>query len=163
MSTPHTPPDVDPHALRERYRAERDRRIRPDGNRQYRRTTGEFGHFDDDPHAGPGFTREPLTDRVDVLVVGGGFGGLLAAARLREAGLRDVRVVEKGADFGGTWYWNRYPASTATSSRTSTCPCSKSSATSRSGSTPRVRRSGSTPGRSPSTSTSTATSASARR
>ncbi|MFI2722383.1 flavin-containing monooxygenase [Streptomyces collinus] len=109
MSTPHTPPGVDPDALRERYRAERDRRVRPDGNRQYRRTTGEFGHFDDDPHAGPGVTREPLTDHVDVLVVGGGFGGLLAAARLREAGLRDVRVVEKGADFGGTWYWNRYP------------------------------------------------------
>jgi cation diffusion facilitator CzcD-associated flavoprotein CzcO len=113
MSAPHTalPSDLDfdPDALRERYRAERDRRIRPDGNRQYRRTTGEFGHFDDDPHAEPGFTREPLTDHVEVLVVGGGFGGLLAAARLREAGLRDIRVVEKGADFGGTWYWNRYP------------------------------------------------------
>ncbi|MDQ0714873.1 cation diffusion facilitator CzcD-associated flavoprotein CzcO [Streptomyces luteogriseus] len=113
MSTPHTPLspalDFDPDTLRERYRAERDRRIRPDGNRQYRRTTGEFGHFDDDPHAEPGFTREPLTDQVDVLVVGGGFGGLLAAARLREAGLRDIRLVEKGADFGGTWYWNRYP------------------------------------------------------
>ncbi|MFD5482461.1 flavin-containing monooxygenase [Streptomyces hawaiiensis] len=109
MSTPHAPSDFDPDALRERYRAERDRRVRPDGNRQYRRTTGEFGHFDDDPHATPGFTREPLNDHVEVLVVGGGFGGLLAAARLREAGLRDIRVVEKGADFGGTWYWNRYP------------------------------------------------------
>ncbi|MGR4851289.1 flavin-containing monooxygenase [Streptomyces sp. LARHCF252] len=112
MSTPHTPVSAlgfDPDALRERYRAERERRIRPDGNRQYRRTAGEFGHFDEDPHAEPGFTREPLHDHVEVAVVGGGFGGLLAAARLRQAGLRDIRIIEKGADVGGTWYWNRYP------------------------------------------------------
>ncbi len=55
------------------------------------------------------FTRDPLTDAVDVIVIGGGFGGLLAGARLREAGVEDVRVIEKGGDFGGTWYWNRYP------------------------------------------------------
>ncbi|WP_037668004.1 NAD(P)-binding protein, partial [Streptomyces afghaniensis] len=112
MSTPHTPApalDFDPDALRERYRAERDRRIRPDGNRQYRRTTGEFGHFDEDPYAESGFSREPLHDHVDVVVVGGGFGGLLTGARLRQAGLENVRIIEKGADFGGTWYWNRYP------------------------------------------------------
>ncbi|MEU6916878.1 flavin-containing monooxygenase [Streptomyces olindensis] len=110
MSTPHPPLDFDPEALRARYRAERDRRIRPDGNRQYRRTTGEFGHFDDDPYAEPGFSREPLNDHVDVVVVGGGFGGLLTGARLRQAGgLRSIRIIEKGADFGGTWYWNRYP------------------------------------------------------
>ena len=53
--------------------------------------------------------REPLRDRVEVLVVGGGFGGLLAGARLRQAGVESVRVIEKGGDFGGTWYWNRYP------------------------------------------------------
>ncbi len=39
----------------------------------------------------------------------GGFGGLLVAARLREAGVEDIRIIEKGGDFGGTWYWNRYP------------------------------------------------------
>ena len=43
------------------------------------------------------------------LVIGGGFGGLLAGARLREAGVDDIRIIEKGGDFGGTWYWNRYP------------------------------------------------------
>jgi hypothetical protein len=53
--------------------------------------------------------REPLTDEVEVLIIGGGFGGLLAGARLREAGIDDIRMVEKGGDFGGTWYWNRYP------------------------------------------------------
>ena len=43
------------------------------------------------------------------MVIGGGFGGLLAGARLREAGVEDIRIIEKGGDFGGTWYWNRYP------------------------------------------------------
>ena len=73
------------------------------------RSTGEFAHFVDDPYVEPGFEREPLTDEVDVVVIGGGFGGLLAGARLREAGVDDIRIIEKGGDFGGTWYWNRYP------------------------------------------------------
>ncbi len=99
----------DPDALREKYRAERDRRIRADGNDQYLEVRGELAHFVDDPYVEPGFTREPLEDEVEVVVIGGGFGGLLAGARLREAGVEDIRVIEKGGDFGGTWYWNRYP------------------------------------------------------
>jgi cation diffusion facilitator CzcD-associated flavoprotein CzcO len=99
----------DPHELRAKYRAERDRRIRPDGSAQYRDVAGEFGFYADDPHADPHFTREPLHDEVEVVVIGGGLGGLLAAARLRQAGVGSIRVVEKGGDFGGTWYWNRYP------------------------------------------------------
>ena len=99
----------DPDALRERYRAERDKRLRADGNAQYRKIDGEFAHYLEDPYVEPGFTREALTDEVDVAVIGGGFGGLLAGARLREAGVKDIRVIEKGGDFGGTWYWNRYP------------------------------------------------------
>ncbi|HEX4179445.1 MAG TPA: NAD(P)/FAD-dependent oxidoreductase [Caulobacteraceae bacterium] len=101
--------DFDPDALREKYRQERDRRLRPDANAQYVEVTGDFRHYVDDPYVKPGFTRAPLTDQVEVVVIGGGFGGLLAAARLREAGVKDIRVVEKGGDFGGTWYWNRYP------------------------------------------------------
>ncbi|WP_405581586.1 flavin-containing monooxygenase [Streptomyces sp. NBC_01092] len=101
--------DFDPEALRAKYRAERERRIRPDGSRQYQQLAGEFGAYDEDPHADPEFTREPLHDRVEAVIVGGGFGGLLAGARLRQAGVREIRVVEKGGDFGGTWYWNRYP------------------------------------------------------
>jgi cyclohexanone monooxygenase len=104
-------PDLgfDPKALRERYRAERDKRLRTDGNEQYVEIKGEFGRYLDDPYVAPGFTRPALTDTVEVVVIGGGFGGLLAAARLREAGIDDVRIIEKGGDFGGTWYWNRYP------------------------------------------------------
>ena len=53
--------------------------------------------------------REPLTDEVTVALIGGGFAGLVTAARLVQAGITDVRIIEKGGDFGGTWYWNRYP------------------------------------------------------
>jgi cyclohexanone monooxygenase len=98
----------DPDALAAKYRAERDKRLRPDGNDQYVGIEGRFAHYLDDPYVEP-FTRAPLTDEVEVLVIGGGFGGLLAGARLREAGIEDLRIVEKGGDFGGTWYWNRYP------------------------------------------------------
>ncbi|MGW6740822.1 flavin-containing monooxygenase [Streptomyces sp. NPDC055025] len=117
MSAPHTSPSptgprdpgFDPEALRARYRAERDRRIRPEGTGQYQRTAGRFGYYADDPHADPSFSRDPLHDRVEAVVIGGGLGGLLAGARLRQAGVDSIRVIEQGADFGGTWYWNRYP------------------------------------------------------
>src|SRR3954471_24163690 len=100
--------DFDPDALRDKYREERDKRLRPDGNEQYTEVTGQFAHFIEDPYIEP-IERDPVTDEVDVVVIGGGFGGLLAGARLREAGVTDLRVIEKGGDFGGTWYWNRYP------------------------------------------------------
>jgi cyclohexanone monooxygenase len=98
----------DPDALRRKYAEERAKRIRPDGNEQYVEITGELAHYLDDPYVEPS-EREALTDDVDVVIIGGGFGGLLAGARLREAGVRDIRLIEKGGDFGGTWYWNRYP------------------------------------------------------
>src|SRR3954449_7488717 len=98
----------DPDALRAKYQEERDKRIRADGNDQYVEMVGGFAHYLEDPYVAP-IEREPLFDDVDVVIVGGGFGGLLAGARLREAGVDDLRVIEKGGDFGGTWYWNRYP------------------------------------------------------
>jgi cyclohexanone monooxygenase len=98
----------DPDALRDKYRAERDKRLRADGNDQYLEVAGDFAHYVADPYI-ERVERAPLCDDVEVLVVGGGFGGLLAGARLREAGIADIRIVEKGGDVGGTWYWNRYP------------------------------------------------------
>ncbi|MER7802511.1 NAD(P)/FAD-dependent oxidoreductase [Streptomyces parvulus] len=95
--------------LRRRYRLERERRVRPDGTRQYLSADAEFGFYDEDPYATRTGERDPLRDHVDVAVVGGGFGGILAGARLRQQGVERIRVVEKGGDFGGTWYWNRYP------------------------------------------------------
>ena len=101
--------DFDADVLRAKYREERDKRVRPDGNSQFIEVKGDFSRYIDDPYVTPGFTRAPLNDEVEVLVIGGGFGGLLAGARLREAGFQSIRMLEKGGDFGGTWYWNRYP------------------------------------------------------
>ncbi|HEY5647607.1 MAG TPA: NAD(P)/FAD-dependent oxidoreductase, partial [Pseudomonadales bacterium] len=100
--------ELNPDSLRERYREERDKRIRADGNAQYTEVTGKFAHYLDDPYVEP-VERSPVEDFVEVVIIGGGFGGLLAGARLREAGVEDLRIIEKGGDFGGTWYWNRYP------------------------------------------------------
>ncbi|HTX49072.1 MAG TPA: hypothetical protein VME40_06750, partial [Caulobacteraceae bacterium] len=72
--------EFDPEALQEKYLAERDKRLRPDGNDQYTEARGDFGHFVDDPYVEPGFTRDPVFDDVDVAIIGGGFGGLLAGA-----------------------------------------------------------------------------------
>ncbi|WP_439658720.1 flavin-containing monooxygenase [Lentzea sp. HUAS TT2] len=109
FDAPAEDPGFDPQELRARYRAERERRLRPDGATQYLDASGEFGYYAEDPHADQHLTRDPLTDTVEVVVIGGGLGGLLAGARLRQAGAGSIRVIEKGGDFGGTWYWNRYP------------------------------------------------------
>lgn len=101
--------DFDPDMLRDKYRAERDKRVRADGNDQYVEVTAEFSQYVDDPYVEPGFTREPLFDHVEVAIIGGGFGGLLTGARLRMAGVESIRMVERAGDVGGTWYWNRYP------------------------------------------------------
>ncbi|RSS25405.1 NAD(P)/FAD-dependent oxidoreductase [Streptomyces sp. WAC05458] len=109
MTYPDATSPEAPAELRRRYRVERERRVRPDGTRQYLAADAEFGYYADDPYAVASGAREPLRGDVDVAVVGGGFGGILAGARLRQQGVRRVRIVEKGGDFGGTWYWNRYP------------------------------------------------------
>ncbi|MEV7422919.1 NAD(P)/FAD-dependent oxidoreductase [Streptomyces sp. NPDC091212] len=109
MTTPQAPTPDELAALRQRYRLERERRVRPDGARQYQPTEAEFGYYAADPYAAGPTDREPLEDTVDVAVIGGGFGGILAGARLRQQGVERVRIVEIGGDFGGTWYWNRYP------------------------------------------------------
>ena len=101
--------DFDPKELKKKYLFERDKRIRADGNEQYIEVEAEFSRYVDDPYVETKIDREPLTDEVEVAIIGGGFGGLLAGARLREAGFEDIRVIEKASDFGGTWYWNRYP------------------------------------------------------
>ena len=93
----------DPDALAEKYLQERDKRLRDDGNDQYLEVKGDFSYFVEDPYIDKEVERSPLEDEVDVVIVGGGFGGMLAAARLREAGIDDFRIIEKGGDFGGTW------------------------------------------------------------
>ncbi|WP_319430597.1 NAD(P)/FAD-dependent oxidoreductase [Mycobacterium sp. RTGN5] len=99
----------DPDALRARYAREREVRLRPDGVGQYVEVAGDFAGFAEDPWSGEPAAREPLTDEVDVAIIGAGFGGLLTGARLRELGVQRIRLIDKAADVGGTWYWNRYP------------------------------------------------------
>src|SRR5437763_277120 len=101
--------DFDPDTLHAKYLFERDKRLRSDGFEQYIEVKAEFSRYVEDPYVEPGFTRDPVFDDVEFAIIGGGFGGLLMGARLREAGLENLRVVENAGDFGGTWYWNRYP------------------------------------------------------
>src|SRR3954469_14541708 len=100
--------EIDKDALKQKYAEERDKRLRADGNAQYQRLTGRFAQYAVDTYM-PVIEREPLTDHVQVAFIGGGFAGLVTGARLVEQGITDVRIIEKGGDFGGTWYWNRYP------------------------------------------------------
>ncbi len=95
-------------SLRVKYREERDKRIRADGVGQYVEPTGRFAHLLEDPYT-ERVERAPRTDHVTLLFVGGGFAGLSVAARLRDAGIDDFLITEGGGDFGGVWYWNRYP------------------------------------------------------
>jgi cyclohexanone monooxygenase len=101
---------IDLEALRKKYREEREKRLRPEGDHQYVEARGEFAHFaEDDPYADPNFKRDPITKEFEVVIVGGGFAGLFCAARLHKSNIDDICIIEAGADFGGTWYWNRYP------------------------------------------------------
>ena len=99
---------IDKEAIRRKYLEERNKRLRPDGNDQYLRLEGTLARYLDDPYT-PVAERAPKTDHVTVAFIGGGFAGLVTGARLKEAGVESVRIIEKGGDFGGTWYWNRYP------------------------------------------------------
>jgi cation diffusion facilitator CzcD-associated flavoprotein CzcO len=102
--------DFDPVALQRKYDEERDKRLamRPEGLAQYRELTGELEHFAEDPYT-PVEPREPRHAECDVVIIGGGFAGMQAAARLTQEGIDDFLILERGGDFGGTWYWNRYP------------------------------------------------------
>ncbi|RLA41651.1 MAG: monooxygenase [Gammaproteobacteria bacterium] len=99
----------DPEKLRAKYNHERDKRVRKEGFGQYKAAAGDLEEYMVDRYVDPGYTREPLTDEVEVAIIGGGYGGLLAGARLREIGVESIRMIDKAGDFGGTWYWNRYP------------------------------------------------------
>ncbi|AUW57426.1 monooxygenase [Sphingobium sp. SCG-1] len=99
----------DAKALHTKYLEERDKRLRKDGDAQFIEASGDYADYVADPYVEPGFARQSLTEEIDVLIVGGGFGGLLTGAELTRHGIESFRIVEVAGDFGGTWYWNRYP------------------------------------------------------
>ncbi len=98
--------------IKQKFAEARDVRLgfRPDGRAQYTsELTGDLAKYEVDPYAEPAAPRDPIVDTVECLLIGGGFSALLTAARLRERGVQSIRIVERGGDVGGTWYWNRYP------------------------------------------------------
>jgi cation diffusion facilitator CzcD-associated flavoprotein CzcO len=98
--------------IKQKFAEARDLRLkyRPEGTSQYTsELTGEFAKLEVDPYVGAPEPRAPINDTVECLFIGGGFSALLTAARLRERGVESIRIVERGGDVGGTWYWNRYP------------------------------------------------------
>ena len=99
-------------AIKQKFAEERDVRLdyRPEGTAQYNSDlTGALAKYENDTYGGEITPREPINDTVECLFIGGGFSALLTSARLREYGVESIRIVERGADVGGTWYWNRYP------------------------------------------------------
>lgn len=101
--------DIDIPALREKYRQERDKRLRPEGQNQYIKTEKAFAaNYEADPHM-PVAARAPISEDIDVAILGAGFSGLMAGVHLRNAGVSTFRHIEHAGDFGGVWYWNRYP------------------------------------------------------
>ena len=100
---------VDIPALREKYRQERSIRINSKGQEQYVRPVEDFAAvYEGDPHM-PVVPRDPISEDLDVAVLGGGWGGVLAGHALRQAGVTNFRNIDHAGDFGGVWYWNRYP------------------------------------------------------
>jgi cyclohexanone monooxygenase len=100
---------LSPDEIRERYRIEREKRLRSDGTGQFKTIAGEWADFGRDPFSDPNFTRDAVKEETEVVIVGAGFGGMLAAHHLRKAGITNFRMIDLAGDFGGTWYWNRYP------------------------------------------------------
>ena len=108
----------DPEEVTARYEYERDIRVsrRPEGIEQYTLikdlapNDARFAAMLDDPwEKAP--ERAPMTDSVEVAIIGAGYGGLCAGARMVMAGVdaSSIRLIDSAGDVGGTWYWNRYP------------------------------------------------------
>ncbi len=103
------PEEIDIPALREKYRQERNKRLRREGQNQYAEPVGEFASaYESDPHM-PVKPRDPIVEETDVVVLGAGFCGMLTSIELKKAGIANFRNIDWAGDWGGCWYWNRYP------------------------------------------------------
>jgi cyclohexanone monooxygenase len=103
------PGEIDIAAIRQRYREERDTRLRPEGQEQYVKTQDDYAaSYEADPHM-PVRPRPPIFEDLDVAILGAGISGIMAGVHLRNAAVANFRHIEHAGDFGGVWYWNRYP------------------------------------------------------
>jgi len=101
--------EIDIPALLARYRRERDKRLRKEGGDQYVKPVDDFAQtYEGDPYE-PVKPREPVYRDVEIAVLGGGWAGIMAGVELRRAGMEDICTIDHAGDFGGVWYWNRYP------------------------------------------------------
>eukprot|EP00944_MAST-04C_sp_MAST-4C-sp1_P010342 g10342.t1 len=110
--------DFDRVKVFKRYVEEREARLsrRPEGNDQYKRIVDlakndeGFRRMLQDPWTNI-VDRAPKFDTVEVVIIGAGYGGLCAGARLVQQGMEagNIRLMDSAGDVGGTWYWNRYP------------------------------------------------------
>jgi cyclohexanone monooxygenase len=100
---------IDIPTMRAKYYAERDKRLRTEGQEQYIKPVDDFADtYEGDPHM-PVVARDPIVEDLDIAVLGAGWSGILAGVHLRKAGIKGFRVIDHAGDFGGVWYWNRYP------------------------------------------------------
>jgi cyclohexanone monooxygenase len=99
--------EIDLDGIREKYEKERAKRASRDRDKTLE-LSGSLARYVQDPRVPPS-PRPSVEDTVDAVVIGGGFGGLLCGAKLKDKPLNRVRIIDQAGDFGGVWYWNRYP------------------------------------------------------
>lgn len=99
----------DPVALKQKYLDERNKRLNNSQSKghheqyQFIENGGQFSHLLDNPWVKPGYQRSSIDEEVDVVVIGAGYAALNVIAALLKAGIKNIRIIEKGGDFGGTW------------------------------------------------------------
>ncbi|WP_314036927.1 NAD(P)/FAD-dependent oxidoreductase [Dietzia sp. CH92] len=122
MSAP-TRTEIDPHLwvpqrkvtdlepFRKKYAEERAKRMPLTGADTYKAVDfdGKFAAFDTDPHAQAPRSTPAVTAEIEMLIIGAGFMGMSAGIELKKKGITNFTILDVAADFGGTWYWNRYP------------------------------------------------------
>ncbi len=101
---------LDIPALRKKYAQEREKRLNPRQGGQYINDGPGQLHdlYNSDPHM-PVQPRDALSEDLDVAILGAGFGGVMAGHYLAKQGITNFRNIDHAGDFGGVWYWNRYP------------------------------------------------------
>lgn len=104
-------------AILDKYEEEKSKRIRSDGLDQFivRPISDQYENYFkdiwvDDDAIDPGQNCLVDGSKCEYLILGAGYGGLMAAARLIQAGIdvNGIRIFDAAGGFGGTWWYNRY-------------------------------------------------------
>lgn len=106
---------IDASQVENRYDEERVKRLRDDDVDQFIDVSlsEKFQYFQEDSWADASLVKDArimfLEDRCELLILGAGWGGILYAVRMIQAGIRpeNIRIIDTSGGFGGTWYYNR--------------------------------------------------------